>query len=86
MSDKKTLWQAKATLSNKSFDMYGCNIQSLKVGPMPILLIQVKPIADFAIIPLWRNIVKLKGMLEAKRTHLRLRTFCVLSKSNNIKC
>ena len=58
-------------MSYKNETIYGCKIQNTKVGSMPILLIQEKPIAIFAIIQTQRNVVN----LIAKSTQTRLKNF-----------
>jgi len=56
---------------DKPFDIYGCKIQNTKVGSVPILLIQEKPIATLAIVQTQRNIVN----LIAKSTQTKLKNF-----------
>jgi len=45
MFGKKTPWQATATLPKVSTYIYGCKIQNLQIGAVPVL-IQEKPIAN----------------------------------------
>jgi len=68
--------------SCQKFDIYGCNIQNVKVGSVStaysILLIQEKFFAMFAMMQSHRNIVRLKGITGGKSTQIRLKNFCML--------
>jgi len=54
---------------------YGYIIPSLKLGSVPILLIQEKSIVKFGIMQSYRKNVNLKCMQDVKGTPLRLDNF-----------